>query len=105
MEMTIDIILLGLVLTVVGLFLKRWEPPIKEQYIVLILTSVGCILGYIMLKGFYGVLWGIVYSGLVFYKDILVEEAKQVKNSFNNLKSDTSDISKSTNKNNEEEAV
>lgn len=92
--MTIDIILLGLVLTVVGLFLKRWEPPIKEQYIVLILTSVGCTLGYIMLKGFYGVLWGIVYSGLVFYKDILVEEAKQVKNSFINLKTDTKDLEK-----------
>ena len=58
-----------------------------------------------MLGGFYGVLWGICYSGLVFYKDILVEEAKQVKNSFNNLKTDTGDISKSTNKNNEEEAV
>ena len=86
MEMTIDIILLGLVLTVVGLFLKRWEPPIKEQYVVMILTVVGSLLGYLMLGGFYGVLWGICYSGLVFYKDILVEEAKEVKNSFIELK-------------------
>ena len=86
MEMTIDVILLGLVLIVIGLFLKKWEPPIKDQYIFLILSILGSILGFIMLKGFYGVLWGIVYTGLTFYKDELVKEANLVKDSFDNIK-------------------
>ena len=86
MEMTIDVILLGLVLVVIGLFLKKWEPPIKDQYIFIALASLGCTLGYFMLQGFYGVLWGLVYTGLVFYKDELVKEAGQVKDSFIDLK-------------------
>ena len=86
MEMTVDVILLGLVLVVIGLFLKKWEPPIKDQYIFIILATLGCSLGYFMLKGFYGVLWGLVYTGLVFYKDELVKEANLVKDSFDSLK-------------------
>ena len=86
MEMTIDVILLGLVLVVIGLFLKKWEPPIKDQYIFIALATLGCTLGYFMLHGFYGVLWGLVYTGLVFYKDELVKETGQVKNSFVDLK-------------------
>ena len=89
MEMTVDILLLGLVLIVVGLFLKRWEPPIKEQYVVILLAIVGSVLGFFMLGGFYGILWGICYSGLVYYKDVLVEEAKEVKDSFTDLKDST----------------
>ena len=88
MEMTLDVLLLGLVLTVIGLFLKRWEPPIREQYIVLLLAAAGSCLGYVMLSGFYGILWGIVYSGLVYYTDTLVEEAKAIKDSFIDLKND-----------------
>lgn len=86
MEMTIDVILLGLVLVVIGLFLRKWEPPIKDQYIFIALATLGCTLGYFMLHGFYGVLWGLVYTGLVFYKDELVKEAGQVKDSFVDLK-------------------
>ena len=86
MEMTIDIILLGLVLIVIGLFLRKWEPPIKDQYIFIVLATFGCTLGYFMLHGFYGILWGLVYTGLVFYKDELVKEASQVKDSFDDLK-------------------
>lgn len=86
MEMTIDIILLGLVLIVIGLFLRKWEPPIKNQYIFIVLATLGCTLGYFMLHGFYGILWGLVYTGLVFYKDELVKEASQVKDSFDDLK-------------------
>lgn len=86
MEMTVEVILLGLVLVVIGLFLKKWEPPIKNQYIFMILGTLGCSLGYFMLKGFHGVLWGLVYTGLVFYKDELVREASAVKDSFEGLK-------------------
>ena len=99
MEMTIDVILLGLVLVVIGLFLKKWEPPIKDQYIFIALASLGCILGYFMLHGFYGVLWGLVYTGLVFYKDELVKEASLVKDSFIDLKKE----SKKSEKDNEDD--
>ena len=89
MEMTVDVILLGLVLVVIGLFLKKWEPPIKDQYIFITLAILGSALGYFMLHGFYGVLWGLVYTGLVFYKDELVKEASLVKDSFIALKDKT----------------
>lgn len=85
MQMTIQIILLGLVLMVLGLLLKNWKPPIKEQYIFIILAIVGGILGYFMLEGLQGVLWGFVGSGLVFYKDELVKEATAVKDSFDDI--------------------
>lgn len=101
MQMTVDVILLGLVLTVLGLFLKKWEPPIKDQYVFLMLGSVGCVLGFIMLKGFYGVLWGLVYTGLVFYKDELVKEAGLVKDSFEGLKDNTKSTSNSKSKDEE----
>lgn len=86
MQMTIDVLLLGLVLIVLGLLLRKWEPPIKDQYVFLILALVGSVLGYFMLDGFYGILWGWVYVGLVFYKDELVREATLVKDSFDSLK-------------------
>lgn len=89
MQMTIDVLLLGLVLVVIGLFLKKWEPPIKDQYVFLVLSMIGCTLGYFMLKGWYGILWGLVYTGLVFYKDELVKEAQDVKDSFDSLKEST----------------
>lgn len=89
MQMTIDVLLLGLVLVVIGLFLKKWEPPIKDQYVFLTLAVIGCTLGYFMLKGWYGILWGLVYTGLVFYKDELVKETQDVKDSFDSLKEST----------------
>lgn len=85
MQMTIQVILLGLVLIVLGLLLKNWQPPIKEQYVFIILATVGGILGYFMLDGLQGILWGFVGSGLVFYKDELVKEATAVKDSFDTI--------------------
>lgn len=98
MQMTIQVILLCLVLMVLGLLLKNWKPPIKEQYVFIILAIVGGTLGYFMLVGFEGVLWGFVGSGLVFYKDKLVEEAKAVKNSFDTLNDLKSNNNKEENK-------
>ena len=92
MQMTIDVLLLGLVLIVLGLLLRKWEPPIKDQYVFLILALVGSVLGYFMLDGFYGILWGWVYVGLVFYKDELVRETTLVKDSFDSLKDKTNDV-------------
>ena len=66
------------ILIVVGLFLKKWEPPIKKQYVALSLLAIGLILGHLMVN--YAA-YGFLMAGLVFYKDELVEEVKLVKES------------------------
>lgn len=75
-------VLTGL-LIVIGLFLKNWEPPIKKQYIALILLPVGTILGYMMVQN---PSYGFLIAGLVFYKDELVNEVRDVKDSFVEVK-------------------
>lgn len=79
MEHTIQAIILCLVLIILGLLLKKWQPPIKEQYVFSILAIIGSTLGYYILKLEYGFLWGFIGAGLVFYKDELLKEAKDVK--------------------------
>ena len=83
MQLTPQVILLGLVLVGLTLFLENWQPPIKKQYMFIILAVVGCSLGYYMLKGFNGTLWGFVYTSLVFFKDELVKNVEEVANAFN----------------------
>lgn len=90
-EFTVSIIQLGLILIIMGLLLKNWHPPIKEQYVFIILGIVGMGLGYILNCGIH---WGFIGAGLVFYKDKLVEEFRLVKESLGNLKDIKEDISK-----------
>lgn len=85
MQITIQVILLGFTLIVLGLLLKNWKPPIKEQYVFIMLAIVGMALGYYMFGDYQGVLGGFVGAGLVFYKDELVKEATAVKNSFDSI--------------------
>lgn len=66
------------ILIVSGLFLKKWEPPIKKQYVALLLLTIGTTLGYVMIDS---PAYGFLIAGLVFYKDELVEEVKLVKES------------------------
>ena len=75
MELTFNLIQLGLILIIIGLLLRNWEPPI--------LGIVGMALGYLLDCGIH---WGFIGAGLVFYKDKLVSEAGLVKESFLNLK-------------------
>lgn len=74
------------VLIVVSLFLKNWKPPIKRQYIAMILLPLGIILGGVMVQN---PAYGFLISGLVFYKDELVQEIKKVVQSFNSIKKET----------------
>ena len=74
------------VLIVVSLFLKNWKPPIKRQYIAMILLPLGIILGGFMVQN---PAYGFLISGLVFYKDELVQEIKKVVQSFNSIKKET----------------
>ena len=77
LELSNYVVLTG-ILIVVGLFLKKWEPPIKKQYVALSLLAIGLILGHLMV---YYAAYGFLMAGLVFYKDELVEEVKLVKES------------------------
>ncbi len=77
LELSNYVVLTG-ILIVVGLFLKKWEPPIKKQYVALSLLAIGLILGHLMVN--YAA-YGFLTAGLVFYKDELVEEVKLVKES------------------------
>lgn len=77
LELSNYVVLTG-ILIVVGLFLKKWEPPIKKQYVALSLLAIGLILGHLMVN--YAA-YGFLMAGLVFYKDELVEEIKLVKES------------------------
>lgn len=66
------------ILIISGLFLKKWEPPMKKQYVALFLLAIGLVLGYMMVDS---AAYGFLIAGLVFYKDELVEEVKLVKES------------------------
>lgn len=77
LEFSNYVVLTG-ILIVVGLFLKKWEPPIKKQYVALSLLLIGIVLGQLMV-GYAA--YGFLMAGLVFYKDELVEEVKLVKES------------------------
>lgn len=77
LELSNYVVLTG-ILIVAGLFLKKWEPPIKKQYVALLLLVMGLALGQLMVN--YAA-YGFLIAGLVFYKDELVEEVKLVKES------------------------
>lgn len=85
MENTNYIVLTG-ILIVVSLFLKNWQPPIKRQYIAMILLTLGVVLGHLMV---HNPAYGFLISGLVFYKDELVQEVKKVMESFKSIKEES----------------
>lgn len=77
------LILTGL-LVIAGLFLEHWQPPIKKQYMALILFALGGTLGWYM----DGAIWeyGLLISGLVYYKRELVEEIREIISCFKDTK-------------------
>lgn len=81
--MEMNYLVLTGILIVVGLFLNKWEPPIKKQYIALALFISGVILGQVMIAN---PAYGFLIAGLVFYKDELVQEIRLVKESFKDIK-------------------
>lgn len=75
-EITFDYILVTAILVLIGLYLRRFEPPIKPQWQSLALMILGSILGHIMLKN---IAYGFVIAGFAFYKDAFIEELKLLK--------------------------
>ncbi len=78
-ELTLELIQLGVVLMICGLLLTNWEPPIKAQYKFMILAVIGVALGVWLGCG---CIYGFIGAGLIFYKDKLVEEVRLVRESF-----------------------
>lgn len=85
MENSNYIVITG-VLIVVSLFLKNWQPPMKRQYIAMILLTLGVIFGHLLVNN---PAYGFLISGLVFYKDELVQEIKKVMESFTSIKKES----------------
>lgn len=82
MELTMELIQLGLVLIISGLLLSNWEPPVKAQYRFILLAIIGVTLGHFLGCG---MVYGFVGAGLVFYKEKLVEELRLVRESLTDI--------------------
>lgn len=82
----INYILTIIITIIISLWLKSYNPPIKKQWQSLILFLIGGLLGFFVIgKTVPNVLIGISVSGLVFFKDKLVEEIKLFKDNINIL--------------------
>lgn len=79
----LNFIILAGILTITGLYLHNWQPPIKPQYIAGLLLIFGLVLGWFMVANPW---YGFLIAGLVYYKDKLVEEIKLVNQSFKEIK-------------------
>ena len=84
LELSNYVVLTG-ILIVTGLFLNKWKPPIKKQYIALMLLVTGVAWGHFMVDN---PAYGFLIAGLVFYKDELVSEIKLVKESVLDVKNE-----------------
>ena len=78
-----DFLIVSGLLILMGLYLEKWHPPITKQYIALALFLAGGLMGHFMINGW---AYGILIAGLVFYKRELVEEVKEIKDSFKSIK-------------------
>lgn len=84
MYIPIQHIILSVILIIFSLWLKEFKPPIKRQWQSLFLLILSGTLSYFLLgKTLSDVLMGICISGLIYYKDKLVEEIKLLKNNLN----------------------
>lgn len=78
-----DFFIVSGLLILMGLYLEKWQPPLKKQFIALALFLAGGLMGHFMINGW---AYGILIAGLVFYKRELVEEVKEIKDSFKGIK-------------------
>lgn len=83
-----DYVVITGLLIVGGLYLKNWQPPIKKQYIAGILLAIGALLGLVIVSN---TAYGFLIAGLVYYKDELVEEVRDVRESFDGIKDEVED--------------
>lgn len=79
----LDYLIITGLLIVLSVYLSRWEPPIKKQYIALVLFISGALLSFFMVSNW---AYGVLIAGLVYYKEELVNEVRIIRNSFNGIK-------------------
>jgi TctA family transporter len=96
----VNFLILSVLLIIISLWLRDFNPPIKRQWQSLLLFLVSGVLGYFMLgKTISDVGISLCICGLVFYKDKLVDDIKTLKDNSNvidimfdkNNKKDTDD--------------
>lgn len=78
----LNFLVLTIMLIILGLLLRNWQPPIKHQYIVILLLGIGSLLGHHMIDSW---TWGFCIGGLTYYKDLLVTDFNLVASSFKQL--------------------
>ena len=88
MELGLNYFIIAGLLIVACVFLERWQPPLKKQYIALILFVLGGGLSYYTL---HNLAYGILIAGLVYYKEELVQEVAKVKDSFTSIRKEIKD--------------
>lgn len=81
-DFNLNYILLIAILLIAGIYLKRFIPALAEQYQALIVFCLGLLFGWYLINN---ALLGFAFSGLVFYKDIFVEEVKILKDCINDI--------------------
>ena len=84
-NININFLIVTGLLILLGLFLEKWEPPIKKQYIAIAVFVAGGLLGWFMIGNW---AYGLLIAGLVYYKKELVVEVKEIKDSFVGIKED-----------------
>lgn len=83
MDIAFEYIILTLALVILGLWLEKYDPPIKRQWIVTILLIMGSITAYFYIDNS---IYGFLIAGLVYYKQDLVAEVKEVLQSYKDIK-------------------
>lgn len=78
----LNLLILTVMLIILGLLLRNWQPPIKHQYIVILLLCLGSGLGHFMVQNW---TWGFCIGGLTYYKDLLVTDFNLVASSFKKI--------------------
>lgn len=83
MKIAFEYIVLTLALVILGLWLEKYEPPIKRQWIATILLVVGSISTYFYIDN---AIYGFLIAGLIYYKQDLVAEVKEGLQSYKDIK-------------------
>lgn len=72
-----------MMMIIIYLALKNWEPPIKKQYIIIILLITSSFIAYFIDLN---VSYAFAISGTIYYKRDIVDEVIAIKNNLFDMK-------------------
>lgn len=78
------------ILIVISLYLHKWYPPIKPQYIATIMLAAGVVAGHFLVAN---PCFGFIFAGVVYYKDEFARDAQLVVKSYKGAFATTDDKS------------